>query len=138
MYSCCGPIDGDMLVDEVSNLNLYLTDGSVFTGSINPDGQAGEVYVSLTGGATWTLTADSYITSLTCDADSIDLNGHTLYVNGVAYTAGTVSSGTAIEVTVSAAGGPGEMGEPPEGGPGEPPSGGPGGPPSGGKPPERP
>ena len=35
---------------------------------------------------------------------TIDLNGHTLYVNGVDYTAGTASTGTAIEVTVSAAG----------------------------------
>ena len=131
-------IDGDMLVDEVSNLNLYLSEGSSFTGSINPDGHEGDVYVELKDGATWTLTADSYITSLTCDADSIDLNGHTLYVNGVDYTAGTASTGTAIEVTVSAAGGPGEMGEPPEGGPGEPPSGGHGEPPSDGKPPERP
>ncbi|MBQ9044320.1 MAG: hypothetical protein IJ112_00040 [Oscillospiraceae bacterium] len=131
-------IDGDMLVDDVSNLNLYLTEGSAFTGSIDPDGAAGEVYVELTGGAKWTLTADSYITSLTCDADSIDLNGHTLYVNGEAYTAGTASTGAAIEVTVSE-GGHGDMGEPPSGEMGEPPSGGKGGtPPSGGKPPEKP
>jgi hypothetical protein len=125
-------IDGDMLVDEVSNLNLYLADGSSFTGSINPDGEAGEVYVELTGGAKWTLTADSYITSLTCDADSIDLNGHTLYVGGTAYTEGTASTGTAIEVTVSAGGHDG-MEAPPDGGMGEPPSGG-----KGDKPPEKP
>ena len=125
-------IDGDMLVDEVSNLNLYLADGSSFTGSINPDGEAGEVYVELTGGAKWTLTADSYITSLTCDADSIDLNGHTLYVGGTAYTEGTASTGTPIEVTVSAGGHDG-MEPPPDGGMGEPPSGG-----KGDKPPEKP
>lgn len=125
-------IDGDMLVDEVSNLNLYLADGSSFTGSINPDGEAGEVYVELTSGAKWTLTADSYITSLTCDADSIDLNGHTLYVGGTAYTEGTASTGTAIEVTASAGGHDG-MEAPPDGGMGEPPSGG-----KGDKPPEKP
>ena len=129
-------IDGDMLVDEVSNLNLYLADGSSFTGSINPDGEAGEVYVELTGGAKWTLTADSYITSLTCGADSIDLNGHTLYVGGTAYTEGAASTGTAIEVTVSEGGYDG-MEPPPDGGmgnpPGEPPSGG-----RGDKPPEKP
>ncbi|MBQ8924251.1 MAG: hypothetical protein IJ053_05595 [Lachnospiraceae bacterium] len=92
-------INGDMIVDEVSALNLYLTDGSNFTGAINSDGTAGDVYVELTDGSTWTLTADSYISSLTCDADSIDLNGHTLYVDGEVYIAGTVSSGESIEIT---------------------------------------
>ena len=71
-----------MLVDDVSNLNLYLSGDSVFDGAVNPEGQAGEVYVELTEGSKWVLSADSYITSLTCDADSIDLNGHKLYVNG--------------------------------------------------------
>ena len=94
-------INGDMIVDDISVLNLYLKDGSTFTGAINSDGEAGDVYVELSGGSKWTLTADSYISSLTCDADSIDLNGHTLYVNGVAYTAGTASTGSAIEFTVS-------------------------------------
>ena len=119
-------IEGDMLVDEVSHLNLYLTQGSSFTGAINPDGEAGEVYVELDADSTWTLTADSNISGLTCDADAIDLNGHTLTVNGEAYTEGTESTGTAIEVTVTSGGG--SMGNPPEGKPGE---GGMGNPPEG-------
>ena len=94
-------INGDMTVDDISALNLYLKNSSTFTGAINSDGQAGNVYVELGGASKWTLSADSYVTSLTCDADSIDLNGHTLYVNGVAYTAGTASTGSAIEFTVS-------------------------------------
>lgn len=69
--------------------------------------KAGSVYVELSGGSKWTLTADSYITSLTCDADSIELNGHKLYVNGIEYQEGTASSGTAIEFTVSSSGGHG-------------------------------
>ena len=109
-------IDGDMIVDDVSSLNLILTNGSVFTGTINSDGEAGEVYVELSDGAKWVLTGDAYITSLTCDADSIDLNGYTLYVNGVAYTEGQASTGTAIEAVYSSAGGQGGMpdGQPPE------------------------
>ena len=128
-------IDGDMLIDEVSNLNLYLKDGSVFTGSINPDGNAGEVYVEIDSGSTWSLTSDAYITSLTCDADAIQLNGHTLYVNGQAYTEENSSTGEAIEVTVSSGGGQ------PEGMPGDMPGdgqGGPGGTPPEGNPPEKP
>ena len=136
-------IDGDMLVDEVSNLNLYLNGGSTFEGAINPDGQAGEVYVEVSADSTWMLTADSYITSLTCDAGSIDLNGHTLYVNGSAYQDGSASSGTAVEHVVASGGMGGEGGEPPSGKPGdgqggeggEPPSGKPG---DGGTPPEKP
>lgn len=108
-------INGDMIVDDVSHLNLYLSENSAFNGAINSDGQAGEVYVELTDGAKWTLTADSYITSLTCDADSIDLNGHKLYVNGVEYTAGTSSTGEAIAV-VSTGGNGGAPDKPGEGG----------------------
>ncbi|MBQ9414249.1 MAG: hypothetical protein IJU16_03885 [Clostridia bacterium] len=108
LYAKQQTIDGDMLVDDVSHLNLYLSDGSAFTGAINADGQAGEVYVELRDGATWALTGDSYITSLTCDADSIDLQGHTLYVNGVAYTAGTASTGSAIAVVSTGGSGNGD------------------------------
>lgn len=112
LYAKQQVINGDMIVDDVSNLNLYLSDGSTFNGAINSDGQAGEVYVELSGGAKWVLSSDSYITSLTCDADSIDLNGHKLYVDGKEYTAGTASTGTAIEV-VSTGGGNGGAPEKP-------------------------
>lgn len=131
-------INGNMLVDGVSNLNLYLADGSTFNGTINPDGSEGDVYVEISGGSKWVLTGDAYVKSLTCDADSIDLNGHTLYVDGQAYEAGTASTGSAIAVVVSESshGGPG--GNAPSGGA---PSGGssqgPGGS-SGGTPPDKP
>lgn len=124
-------IDGDMLVDDVSNLNLHLSDVSTFVGAINPDGQQGEVYVELSDDSIWSLTGDSYITSLTCGTDSIALNGFTLYVNGVPYEEGTASTGAAIETVVSSGGGQGgDMGTPPEGAP----AGGQGGP--GGTPPD--
>ena len=126
-------IDGDMVVDGVSNLNLYLADSSTFNGAINADGAAGDVYVELSGGSKWVLSGDSYITSLTCDADSIDLNGHTLYVDGQAYTAGSASTGTAIEHVVSSSGGHG--GTPPSGSSGAPSGGAPS---SGGAPPDKP
>lgn len=98
-------IAGDMNVDSISSLNLYLTDESVFEGAINADGTDGDIYVEITDGSTWTLTCDSYISSLTCDADSINLNGYTLYVDGTAYTEGTASEGEAIEITASASNG---------------------------------
>ncbi|MBQ6333834.1 MAG: hypothetical protein IJI46_02025 [Erysipelotrichaceae bacterium] len=94
-------VEGDIIVDEVSSLNMYLKDGSAYSGAINEENEGGEIYVEIQEGSTWTLTGDSYITSLTCSADSIDLNGYKLYVNGVEYEAGTSASGDAIEVTIS-------------------------------------
>ncbi|MCR5233463.1 MAG: hypothetical protein K6E53_06090, partial [Lachnospiraceae bacterium] len=94
-------IEGDMIVDDISILNLYLKGDSSFTGAINHDGTAGDVYVELTDSAKWTLTADSYIKSLTCAADSIDLNGYTLTVDGKAYSDGSESAGEAIEIPIS-------------------------------------
>lgn len=87
-------LEGDIAVDEISALNMYIKSGSEFTGAINADNE-GEVYVEIESGSKWILTGDSYITSLTCEPDAIDLNGYTLYVNGVAYNSGA-SEGEAI------------------------------------------
>ena len=115
-------IDGDMIVDEVSSLNLYLTESSSYTGAINTDGAAGDVYVEIEDGSTWTLTGDSYITSLTCGAGSINLNGYKLYVNGEEYVEGSSSEGEAIVVETSSSSGhdgaPSAPGTDGEGGPG--------------------
>ena len=88
LYTASQRIDGDLLADELSALDLYLGDGSELNGAVNPANE-GAVSVSLTDGAKWTLTGDSYVESLRCEADSIRLNGHSLYVNGVLYTEGT-------------------------------------------------
>ena len=119
-------INGDMIVDDVSALNLYLKEGSTFTGAINPDGTAGDVYVELSGGAKWILTADSNIKSLTCDTDSIDLNGYTLTVDGKSYEQGSTVNGEAIEINTEGNGEkegmqPPQDGERPEMPDGEPP-----------------
>ena len=134
-------INGDMVVDEVSELNLYLKDSSAFNGAVNTDAAAGSVYVEIEDGSRWVLTGDSHITSLTCGADAIDLNGYTLYVGDEIYESGTESTGEAIEFTLSSGsgmtspdgnnGGPGNGMAPPEGS-----NGGPGNgmtPPSGSK-----
>lgn len=116
-------INGDMIVDDVSALNLYLKEGSTFTGAINPDGTAGDVYVELSGGAKWILTADSNIKSLTCDTDSIDLNGYTLTVDGKSYEQGSSANGEAIEIITEGNGKKGGMQPPQEGGKPEMPDG---------------
>ena len=112
-------IDGDIVVDEVSNLNLVMSEGSTLNGAINTDNQDSDIYVELTDGSKWTLTEDSYISSLTCDEDSIDLNGHKLYVDGKEYKEGTASKGKAIEHYETSGGGQGSDGQPPEMGDGD-------------------
>ena len=112
-----------MIVDSVSNLNLYLKGNSSYTGAINSSGQQGGVYVEIESGSTWTLTGDSYITSLTCAEGAVNLNGHSLYVNGVKYT-GSASTGQAIETTVASSSSGSGNGAP-DGKPGEKPDGNP-------------
>lgn len=85
-------LEGTILVGSDSELTMTLSDGSTFTGSIggnitNAEGntistETGKVDVTLGNGCTWTLTADTHITSFTGDASRVKLNGHRLYVNG--------------------------------------------------------
>ncbi len=89
-------IDGNIELDIISDMNMYLTEGSFFSGAINPTDSGARIFVGISD-SHWTLTGDSYISSLTCPAGSINLNGHMLYVNGTAYTTGSDSSGAAID-----------------------------------------
>lgn len=83
-------LEGIILVGSDSELSLTLTDGSVFTGSIggsitNASGdtvstEVGTVNVTLGDDCTWTLTADTRITSLKGNTSHINKNGHRLYV----------------------------------------------------------
>lgn len=127
-------INGSMLVDDVSTLNLYLKDKSAFNGAINTDGQSGDVYVEIEDGSTWKLTTDSYVSGLTVgEGSAIDLNGHKLYVDGKEYAAGTASTGEAFDISTGNGTGAGmPEGAPPDG------NGGPGGTPPNGEPPEKP
>ncbi len=87
-------LSGSILVGDDSTLTLTLQNGSSFEGSIsgeitNAKGnvvstQTGSVNVILDSSSTWTLTADTYITSFTGDIANVDTNGYTLYVNGEA------------------------------------------------------
>ena len=85
-------LEGTILVGNDSELTLNLADGSTFNGSIsgnitNAAGnsvstETGTVNVDLGDDCTWTLTADTYITSLKGDMSCIKANGHRLLVGG--------------------------------------------------------
>ena len=75
-------LDGEILVDDISSLDLLMENGTVFTGAINASGESGTVNVTLTGESAWTLTEDSYVTSFEGDLSNVTTDGHHLYVNG--------------------------------------------------------
>ena len=85
-------LEGTILVGYNSTLTLNLTEGSTFNGCVsgkisNASGdsvstEVGTVNVKLDSTSTWTLTADTYITSFDGDASSIISNGYKLYVGG--------------------------------------------------------
>ena len=77
-------LDGNVIVDSISSLNVTLSSTS-FVGSINPSDDFGETNLVIDSGSDWTLDGDSHVSSLENNGE-IYYEGHTLYVDGVAYT----------------------------------------------------
>ena len=77
-------ISGDMYVDSSSSLTLNLKDSSTFKGAITNQG-AKSVAVIIEPGSTWTITDDTYVTSLTNNGTINAANGASLYVGGKEY-----------------------------------------------------
>lgn len=77
-------LSGTITVDSISSLALNLAESSSFTGSVSGEGS---IRVTMDASSVWKLTGDSYIDSIEGDPSGLDLNGYTLYVSGVAYTA---------------------------------------------------
>lgn len=80
---------GDITVDSISSLDLQLTGGSVFTGSLNivPNAQgasdeAAELNVYIDEDSIWNLTGDCVISSLENNG-SINYNGYKLITGGL-------------------------------------------------------
>ena len=80
-------IEGNIIVDSISTLDLSLKNGSSYSGKINSDNTAKTINIKLDSSSKLTLTGNSFVTSLE-DADSsysnINFNGYKLYVNGTA------------------------------------------------------
>ncbi len=85
---------GTILVGENASLTLSLKEDSSFEGTVsgeivNAEGtqiseNTGTVSVSLDETSTWTLTADTWISSFEGNAANVTGNGYTLYVDGTA------------------------------------------------------
>ena len=80
-------IEGNILVDNISTLDLSLKNGSNYSGTINSENTAKTINITLDSSSSITLTGDSYITSLNNEVannSNINFNGYKLYVNGTA------------------------------------------------------
>lgn len=74
-------LEGSISVDELSSLEIRMT-GSVLTGSINSDGEGGDVDIDMDADSKWVLTGDSHIRSFSGNLENVEANGHHLFVDG--------------------------------------------------------
>ncbi len=75
-------LKGQILANNISKVTLNLGEGSTFNGTINHDNQAEAANISLTKGASWQLTADAYVTTISNeqeDFSNIASNKHNIY-----------------------------------------------------------
>lgn len=77
-------VTGNIYIDEISTLDMTLSNNSYYEGSINTENKSEKINLTLDKTSKIKLTGDSYITSLT-NKDStnsnIDFNGYKLYVS---------------------------------------------------------
>lgn len=110
-------MNGDIVWDSISRLDLYLSEGSSLTGAVLDDescaGTGGDGYccVYIDNDSTWTVTGDSVLTSLYCAGTIADESGNTVTVKGTdgtvyvdgtsAYTITAESYGTTADMSGS-------------------------------------
>ena len=78
-------VEGNIIVDSISTLDLSLENGSVLKGAIDSKNEAKKVNLSLSSDSVMVLSEDTYVDTLEnelSDNSNIYLNGHKLYVNG--------------------------------------------------------
>ena len=82
-------IKWDIIVDNISSLNMEISEWSSYEWSINTDNQSQNISVNLDSNSSWTLTANSYISEITSSDESflnINLNWFSLYIWEEEYT----------------------------------------------------
>ncbi len=86
-------MEGDVIYDSISNLDFYLTNGSLITGAFVDDetyagdGGDGSANLYIDADSTWIVTGDSSLTNLQSEGTIQDADGKTVTIKG---TDGTV------------------------------------------------
>ena len=105
-------IAGDFIIDNISTLALTMKSGSVIVGTIDKENQAKNVTLAISSDSVLSLTADTYLDSLTNDDNTnsnIYSNGkYKLYVDGKevsinsgSYDSSNVTSNTTNTTTIT-------------------------------------
>ncbi len=90
-------MDGNIIWDSISNLTLYMTDGSMLTGAVIDDetnagsGGSGACAITIDENSTWIVTGDSTVTELHCAGTITDEEGASVTIrdaNGTVLEAG--------------------------------------------------
>ena len=91
-------LEGDVIYDSISNLTMYLTDGSVLKGAFQDDescagnGGDGTATLYVSADSTWVVTGDSTLTSLYNAGSVVDADGNQVTIvgtDGTVYVSGT-------------------------------------------------
>ena len=99
-------MNGDILWDSISELNLYVTEGSVLTGAVLDDescagiGGAGSCTMQLDASSAWIVTADSTLTNLCAEGAVTDAEGRMVSIVGIDGTV-YVEGSSPLTVTVT-------------------------------------
>ena len=97
-------MNGDVIWDSISTLELNLTEGSVLTGAIIDDetwageGGDGSCTVNISEDSTWIVTGDSTVTTLNAEGTIVDADGNAVSIVG---TDGTVYAEGSSPYTVT-------------------------------------
>lgn len=79
-------MDGDVIWDEISTLDFYITQGSVLKGCVikntNYSSDEGYARLYISSDSSWTVTGNSLVTDLYCAGTILDENGQAVSVIG--------------------------------------------------------
>ena len=95
-------IEGDIIVDNISTLELNLTNDSILKSAVNKENTAKSITLSMDESSTFILTSDTYITTLKnelSDNSNINLNGYTLTVGNEKITNTNYRGDNAVTIT---------------------------------------
>ena len=79
---CKSNVEGSIIADDSSSLNILIKDGSTFKGYINRDNKAKTVTVQIEENSIWEVTSDSYVRGIILkdrDLSGIKSNGFTIF-----------------------------------------------------------